>query len=87
MTTKTDLLRTIRRHCFDCCSGSINDVESCPAGTSTSELYPICELHPYRFGTDPTPPEVSEARRQASKSAMAEIHRAKKEQVQTSQPS
>ncbi len=47
MTTKATILRTIREHCLECLGGSWSEVEKCSA--------PRCSLHPYRFGTDPTP--------------------------------
>ncbi|MBN1134381.1 MAG: hypothetical protein JXA38_05635 [Methanosarcinaceae archaeon] len=46
MTTKTELLKAIRKNCLDCCNRSVVEVKEC-----TSK----CELWPFRFGADPTP--------------------------------
>lgn len=61
MTTKTELLRLIRKQCITCCGGSYTEVEACQGGRGTDELT-TCYLHPFRFGTDPFN-EVSEAKR------------------------
>ena len=57
--TKTELLKTIREHCLDCCCGSYAEVEQCGC--------PTCNLYPLRFGKDPTrrvlSPEELEQRR------------------------
>ena len=49
--TKSELLKVIRAHCLDCCCGEMGEVKNC--GCST------CNLHPYRFGTDPYKRELS----------------------------
>lgn len=49
--TKTELLRTIRLHCLDCCCGSYEEVKECGC--------PTCNLFPLRFGKDPTARELS----------------------------
>ena len=49
--TKTELLRTIRLHCLDCCCGSYEEVKECGC--------PTCNLFPLRFGKDPTERELS----------------------------
>jgi hypothetical protein len=46
MTTKAQLLRSIRANCLQCCCGSINEVRDCEIDT--------CPMHKFRFGTDPT---------------------------------
>lgn len=61
MTTKTELLKIIRKQCVTCCGGSFAEVEACQGGKRTNE-YTTCWLHPFRFGTDPFN-EVSEAKR------------------------
>jgi hypothetical protein len=47
MTTKAAILKAIRRKCLDCSCYQPKEVELCPCTR--------CELHPYRFGKDPTP--------------------------------
>lgn len=47
MTTKTDILKSIRAKCLDCCIQQINEVRLC---TVTR-----CALWPFRFGSDPAP--------------------------------
>lgn len=47
MTTKTDILKSIRVKCLDCCIQQINEVRLC---TVTK-----CALWPFRFGSDPAP--------------------------------
>ena len=47
MTTKSDVLKSIRAKCIDCSGGSKSEVSLCPCNT--------CELWPYRFGRDPEP--------------------------------
>lgn len=61
MTTKTELLKIIRKQCISCCGGSYAEVETCQGGQRTSE-FTECFLHPFRFGTDPS--EVSEAKKE-----------------------
>lgn len=62
MTTKTELLKIIRKQCVTCCGGSFSEVEACQGGKRTNE-YTTCHLHPFRFGTDPFA-EVSESRKE-----------------------
>lgn len=47
MTTKRDILSTIRDKCIDCCCGSLGEVKKCSAQT--------CHLWPFRMGKDPNP--------------------------------
>ena len=47
MTTKREILLSIRANCIDCSGGSKREVDLCTACT--------CKLHPYRFGRDPFP--------------------------------
>lgn len=54
--TKTELLRTIRLHCLDCCCGSYEEVKECGC--------PTCNLFPLRFGKDPTAPKLSPEERE-----------------------
>lgn len=51
MITKATLLKLIRKHCLNCVSGSYSEIENC-----TSEE--VCELYPFRFGTDPNPSQT-----------------------------
>jgi hypothetical protein len=64
MTTKTELLQVIRKHCLNCVSGSYSEVENCTSWKSSS-MYSACVLYPYRFGVDPM--EASEARKEAAR--------------------
>lgn len=47
MTTKAQVLKSIRTKCLDCCCGSRDEVARCHLQG--------CSLHPYRFGKDPSP--------------------------------
>ena len=47
MTTKAEILKTIRAKCLDCCVYQPSEVRLCTAAD--------CALFPYRFGTDPSP--------------------------------
>lgn len=62
MTTKTELLKIIRKNCIACCGGSYAEVEACQGGKRTNE-FTTCHLWQFRFGTDPFS-EVSEAKRE-----------------------
>lgn len=64
MTTKTELLQTIRKHCLECCGGSYVDVLNCTSGPD-AKPYSTCTLWTFRLGVDPSGP--SEARREAGK--------------------
>lgn len=55
MTTKKELLRTIRKHCLNCCDGSYSDVKECASGPDASP-YSTCVIWPFRLGTDPEEP-------------------------------
>ena len=46
MTTKAEILKVIRKHCLNCCYESPSEVSICMVD---------CDLHPYRFGSDPNP--------------------------------
>ncbi len=70
MTTKTELLKAVRRHCLNCCSNSYTDVETCPADTEIGG-FPKCELHRFRFGIDPDEP--SEAMREKGRKAAKKL--------------
>ena len=56
-TTKSDLLKIIRRKCLDCVCYQPREVELCPTER--------CALWPYRMGKDPykTPRQMSDAQR------------------------
>ena len=69
MTTKTELLKIIRRDCISCCGGSYAEVEACQGGKGTNE-FTICHLHAFRFGTDPFA-AVSDAKREQGKKLAA----------------
>ncbi len=47
MTTKADILQTIRHKCLDCCCFQPGEVRECLVST--------CGLWPYRLGRDPEP--------------------------------
>lgn len=47
MTTKTEVLKSIRAKCIDCCVGSESEVKRCHLTH--------CALHKFRMGKDPTP--------------------------------
>jgi tetratricopeptide (TPR) repeat protein len=47
MTTKADILHSIRQKCLDCSCFQPSEIRNCPVTT--------CGLWPYRFGTDPDP--------------------------------
>lgn len=47
MTTKMQLLKTIRAKCLDCSGDQAGEVRLCPVRT--------CELWPFRMGGDPSP--------------------------------
>lgn len=57
-TTKTELLKTIRKKCLDCVCFQAREVELCPSKQ--------CALWPFRFAKDPfkTPRPMSEAQRE-----------------------
>lgn len=47
MTTKTELLKHVRKKCLDCCVYQAAEVNLCAAKD--------CELWPFRMGKDPNP--------------------------------
>jgi len=47
MTTKSQILRAIRKHCVECMVGRRCDVAKCAAAG--------CHLHRFRMGQDPSP--------------------------------
>jgi hypothetical protein len=63
--TVTLLLKTIRKHCLECCSGSALDVKKCASGPDAAP-YSTCSLWKYRLGVNP---DVSDAKREAGKKA------------------
>lgn len=70
MTTKTELLKTIRKHCLICCGGSCLDVKNCTSGPDASP-YSTCLLWPFRLGVDPNP---SESKVEAGKKKIKSLH-------------
>jgi hypothetical protein len=80
MTTKTELLKIIRKQCITCCGGSYAEVVACQGGKGTNE-YTTCHLHPFRFGTDPFN-EISEGRRAQGK--MLALRRREKQTIPAS---
>ena len=69
--TKTELLRTIRLHCLDCCCGSYEEVKECGC--------PTCNLFPLRFGKDPNPRVLSpEEKARRAKLMMANRNKTQK---------
>ena len=54
-TTKTELLKTIRKKCLDCVCFQAREVELCPSSD--------CPLWPYRFAKDPFITPLTEAQR------------------------
>ena len=54
MTTKREILKTIRTKCLECCGGSEDDVKMCTSNI-TNNFYTACPLYNFRFGTDPKP--------------------------------
>lgn len=55
MTTKSELMQTIRKNCLNCCGNSYSDVEKCTAGPNAAPNS-RCALWPYRLGVDPVEP-------------------------------
>lgn len=70
MTTKTELLKIIRKHCLNCCSNSWLDVKECKGGPD-AKPYSQCLLWPFRLGVDPKP---SESRVEAGKNKAKILH-------------
>ena len=58
MTTKAQILKSIRHKCIDCCVGQIGEVRNCHLQD--------CSLWPYRFGTDPSPSKTGFAKNPSS---------------------
>ena len=58
-TTKSDLLKIIRRKCLDCVCYQPREIELCPTER--------CALWPYRMGKDPykTPRQMSDAQKES----------------------
>ena len=54
-TTKTELLKTIRKKCLDCVCFQAKEVELCPNND--------CPLWSYRFAKDPFKTPLTEAQR------------------------
>lgn len=63
--TASLLLKTIRKHCLECCSGSVQEVKNCTSGPDAAQ-YSTCALWKYRLGVNP---DISEAKREAGRKA------------------
>jgi len=50
VTTKSTILKEIRRHCLECCCGSTKEVELCRVN---------CQMKPFRSGLDPNPSRMN----------------------------
>ena len=68
MTTKAELLKSIRRKCIDCCAGQMAEVRHCPVQT--------CYLWRFRFGMDPTPAKTGFAKNPSSRRGIFDSTRA-----------
>lgn len=64
MTTKTEILKTIRRHCIECSGGVRTEADKCTVQR--------CRLHPFRFGRDPTPARGKGVAKPGPQSAVSE---------------
>jgi hypothetical protein len=64
MTTKAEILKTIRRKCIECCCGQLAEVRLCHLSK--------CELWPYRLGTDPNPAKPRGVANPASRGAVSD---------------
>jgi hypothetical protein len=63
VTTKSEILKTIRRHCIECSGGSRWEADNC--------VIPRCPLYPYRKGKDPAPTPRRLNDRSASQSTVS----------------
>ncbi len=57
--------KALRARCLDCCAGSANEVRLCTAVS--------CPAWPFRLGSSPWRPPVSEARQEAQRQAGARL--------------
>lgn len=64
MTTKAEILRSIRTHCIECSGGSRSEVAKCVVYT--------CDLQSYRFGTDPEPSKTRGFKKQPCTHAVSD---------------
>jgi hypothetical protein len=64
MTTKANLLKTIRAKCLDCSCYQPSEVAHCPCTA--------CDLWPFRFGRDPTPARMLASKNLAPVDAVLE---------------
>ena len=62
-TTKTELLKTIRKKCLDCVCFQAKEVELCPGND--------CPLWPYRFAKDPFKTPLTEKQKEQLNAARA----------------
>jgi hypothetical protein len=58
VTTKAEVLKTIREKCIDCCAGDVTEVRKCHLTD--------CALHPFRMAKDPNPSRRFVGRRNLS---------------------
>ena len=65
VVTAALLLKTIRKHCLECCSGSAQDVKNCTAGPDAAP-HTTCALWTFRLGVNP---DISDAKREAGRKA------------------
>ena len=68
-TTKTELLKIIRKKCMDCVCFQPREVELCPSQH--------CALWPYRMAKDPYKTPLSEKQREARLNALSMARTAK----------
>jgi hypothetical protein len=63
MTTKSEILKAIRRKCLECSCGQMAEVRLCHLQA--------CELWPYRLGMDPNPSQPRGVANPASRGAFS----------------
>ena len=62
MTTKAEILKSIRANCLDCSGGQPLEVRLCPVQR--------CNMWPFRFGQDPNPSQRGFAAKPSSARAI-----------------
>ncbi|WP_156815886.1 hypothetical protein [Ahrensia kielensis] len=65
MTTKAEILKSIRAKCLDCSGGYASEITLCPVQA--------CSLHPYRTGRDPNPARTGNIKNLSSVGEAREI--------------
>lgn len=63
MTTKCQILKSIRRKCVDCCCYQLAEVRLCHLQG--------CALHLFRLGTDPNPSKPRGIAKRASRGSIS----------------